>query len=83
MDDGYNITLTEAPNDLGGRLRLNCARTTPELPVPTRLSMPDLVDLRIHLDVPCGLVILPHITLILDPRTSLCARYTNATFLPR
>ncbi len=33
MDDGYNITLTDAPNDLGGRLRLNCALTTPELPI--------------------------------------------------
>jgi hypothetical protein len=32
IEDGYNITLTDAPKDLGGRLRLNCARTTPELP---------------------------------------------------
>ena len=32
IDDGYSITLTEAPNDLGGRLRRNCALTTPELP---------------------------------------------------
>ena len=32
IDDGYNITLTEAPNDFGGRLRRNCALTTPELP---------------------------------------------------
>lgn len=32
IEDGYNMTLTDAPNDLGGRLRLNCARTTPELP---------------------------------------------------
>jgi hypothetical protein len=29
---GYIITLTEAPNDLGGRLSLNEARTAPELP---------------------------------------------------
>ena len=32
IEDGYNITRTDAPKDLGGRLRLNCARTTPELP---------------------------------------------------
>jgi hypothetical protein len=32
MDEGYNITRTEAPKDFGGRLCLNCARTTPELP---------------------------------------------------
>jgi hypothetical protein len=33
IEEGYNITLTDAPNDLGGRLCLNCALTTPELPV--------------------------------------------------
>lgn len=33
IEDGYNITRTDAPKDLGGRLRLNCARTTPELPI--------------------------------------------------
>jgi hypothetical protein len=33
IEDGYNITRTDAPKDLGGRLRLNCARTTPELPL--------------------------------------------------
>lgn len=27
------MTLTEAPNDFGGRLRLNCALTTPEFPI--------------------------------------------------
>ena len=32
IEDGYNITRTDAPKDLGGRLCLNCARTTPELP---------------------------------------------------
>jgi hypothetical protein len=32
IEDGYSITRTDAPKDLGGRLRLNCARTTPELP---------------------------------------------------
>jgi len=32
IEDGYSITLTDAPKDLGGRLFLNCARTTPELP---------------------------------------------------
>ena len=32
MEDGYNMTLTEAPKDLGGRLRRNCALTMPELP---------------------------------------------------
>ena len=32
MDEGYSITRTEAPKERGGRLRLNCARTTPELP---------------------------------------------------
>lgn len=32
IEDGYSITLTDAPKDFGGRLRLNCARTTPELP---------------------------------------------------
>jgi hypothetical protein len=26
------MILTEAPKDFGGRLFLNCARTTPELP---------------------------------------------------
>ena len=31
--DGYNMTLTDAPNDFGGRLCLNCALTTPELPI--------------------------------------------------
>jgi hypothetical protein len=33
IEEGYNITLTDAPNDLGGRLCRNCALTTPELPV--------------------------------------------------
>jgi len=32
------MTLTDAPKDFGGRLRLNCARTTPELPLPTLLA---------------------------------------------
>jgi hypothetical protein len=32
IDDGYNMTLTDAPKLLGGRLDLNFARTTPELP---------------------------------------------------
>lgn len=32
IDDGYNIIRTDAPKDLGGRLRLNCALTIPELP---------------------------------------------------
>lgn len=32
IEDGYSIILTDAPKDLGGRLRRNCARTTPELP---------------------------------------------------
>jgi hypothetical protein len=32
IEDGYNIILTDAPKDLGGRLLRNCARTTPELP---------------------------------------------------
>lgn len=41
MEDGYNITLTDAPNDLGGRLRLNCARTTPEFP-GSEISLPPL-----------------------------------------
>ena len=27
------MTLTDAPNDFGGRFRLNCALTTPELPI--------------------------------------------------
>ena len=30
------MILTDAPNDFGGRLRRNCARTTPEFPVPSR-----------------------------------------------
>jgi len=33
IEDGYNIILTDAPKDFGGRLRLNCARTTPEFPI--------------------------------------------------
>lgn len=32
IEEGYNITLTDAPNVLGGRLLLNCALTTPALP---------------------------------------------------
>ena len=32
MEEGYSITRTEAPKERGGRLCLNCARTTPELP---------------------------------------------------
>ena len=32
IEDGYSITRTDAPKDFGGRLRLNCARTTPEFP---------------------------------------------------
>lgn len=32
IEDGYSITRTDAPKDLGGRFRLNCARTTPERP---------------------------------------------------
>ena len=32
IEDGYNMILTEAPKDLGGRLFLNLARTMPELP---------------------------------------------------
>jgi len=71
IEDGYNITLTDAPKDLGGRLRLNCARTTPELPEKTvSLNSLSLVSGLI----PCGRVILPQITLIFDPLTSLCAR---------
>lgn len=30
------MTLTDAPKDFGGRLRRNCARTTPELPFQYR-----------------------------------------------
>ena len=32
IDEGYSITLTDAPNDFGGKLCRNCALTTPELP---------------------------------------------------
>lgn len=32
MLEGYSMTRTVAPKDLGGRLLRNCARTTPELP---------------------------------------------------
>lgn len=32
IEDGYNMTLTDAPNDRGGRLLVNLARTTPLLP---------------------------------------------------
>jgi len=35
---------------------------------------PDRNGLRVRHNVPCGLVTLPQITLIFDPRTSLCAR---------
>lgn len=54
IDDGYSITLTEAPKDRGGRLCTNFALTTPLLP--------------------CGLVTLPHMTLILVPCRSRAAR---------
>lgn len=33
IEDGYNIILTAAPKDLGGRLFLNLARTIPLLPI--------------------------------------------------
>lgn len=33
------MTRTEAPKDLGGRLRLNCARTTPELPAVPNVNL--------------------------------------------
>lgn len=72
IEDGYSITLTDAPKDLGGRLRLNCARTTPELPGGDKLAFD--VESLAKLNIPCGLVTLPQITLIFDPRTSLCAR---------
>ena len=32
IEDGYNMILSDAPNDLGGRLCVNLARTTPEFP---------------------------------------------------
>ena len=32
IEDGYNMTRTEAPKDLVGRGEVNLARTTPELP---------------------------------------------------
>lgn len=35
IEEGYSITLTDAPNVLGGRLLLNCALTTPALPTQT------------------------------------------------
>jgi hypothetical protein len=68
IEDGYNMTLTDAPNDFGGRLRLNCARTTPELPVSIVSPLFSLVQLPRN--IPCGRVILPQITLIFDPLTS-------------
>ena len=37
---GYNMTRTEAPNDLGGRLLRKEARTTPEFPVHTVSPLP-------------------------------------------
>lgn len=80
------MTLTEAPNDLGGRLRLNCARTTPEFPAFDRQSLDSSGSSHPHppsSNLPCGRVILPQITLIFDPLTSRWARYTKATFFPR
>ena len=38
IEEGYNMTLTDAPNDLGGRLCLNCALTTPELPIEVSIQ---------------------------------------------
>ena len=66
------MTLTDAPNDFGGRLRLNCARTTPELPMPDISHLCLLI--RLPRNLPCGRVILPQITLIFDPLTSRWAR---------
>lgn len=39
IEEGYNMIRTDAPNDLGGRLRLNCALTMPELPVTVLVSI--------------------------------------------
>lgn len=72
IEDGYNIILTDAPNDLGGRLRRNCARTTPELPGKLCQLVKDNFSSR--WDIPCGLVTFPQMTLILDPLTSFDAR---------
>lgn len=35
IDEGYNMTRTEAPKDLVGRGEVNLARTTPEFPAET------------------------------------------------
>lgn len=71
IEDGYNMILTDAPKDLGGRLRRNCARTTPELPEQKCQHCGH--ESRV-VDIPCGLVTFPQMTLILDPLTSFCAR---------
>jgi hypothetical protein len=72
IDDGYNITLTEAPNDRGGRLCRNFALTTPELPaVVISLCMQIPVFDRF---IPCGRVTFPQITRMFEPRTSFLAR---------
>lgn len=48
------MTLTDAPNDLGGRFFRNCARTTPELPLSVCQPMSfDVWNCFLEY-VPCG-----------------------------
>lgn len=48
IEDGYSITLTEAPNERGGRLWANLALTTPLLPCG-RVTLPQMTLIL----VPC------------------------------
>lgn len=74
IEEGYNITRTEAPKDLGGRFRRNCALTTPELPSTRSVNQTAGCHVDGDWSLPCGRVTLPQITLIFDPLISLCAR---------
>jgi len=71
IEDGYNMILTEAPKDLGGRLFLNLARTMPELPCR---FISHYFMLHSSHNLPCVLLIVPQMTLIFDPLTSFDAR---------
>ena len=62
FDDGYSITLTEAPNDIGESLRRGTVLTTRELPKTSlkKLDFTEYPELRIS----CGLIAWLQITLI-------------------
>lgn len=48
IEDGYNMTLTVAPKDFGGRLWRNWALTTPELPIDQKSVLIFIFNIVLH-----------------------------------